>query len=380
MSVDVTPAKRGWLLFAIAAGAVLALLSVPVASATSSSRVRLSLIPLRKSALGSAARGLKLAFDSGAGSTVPGGQIRGYALHYGNEASGRPGVDSVWTSIDEYKNAKDAKQGLDMAKSEDAQVTGLNHAGLSVRYRSVKVPAIGSARFGDLTRYSASNIAPVSISSEWFTKGRYLLEVRVAARRTARANAIAPKLAEQLDRRLQLALERRLRARAVKLPQRPEPGPPAGGPNLSAMGLATTDLSGPATLVASSYLAKPPDAEPDPLALSEYFEAMQPAGQFDVLIQHILWFPTANEASFDADRWLAGEAATNAHQLDVSSAGDSARCVYLTFNPGIVALVTFSTGRVTEILELDSPSDVPLSDITSVAQAAANKINADYTG
>jgi hypothetical protein len=358
----------------------LVLLSVPVASARSSSTVHLSLIPLPKSALGSAARGLKLAFDSGTSATIAKGRISGYALHYGNEASGLPDVDSLWTSIDEYSNVKDAKRALNSSKAEDAQITGLNYAGLSVRYRRVKVSAIGSARFGDLTSYSASNIAPVSIFTEWFTRGRYLLELRVAAKKAARAKAIAPKLAEKLDKRLELALEGRLHAKAVKVPQRPTLGPPAGGPNLDAMGLATTDLSGPATLVANSYLAKPPDAEPDPLALSEYFEAMQPAGPFDVLIQHIEWFATANEASFDADRWLAGEAAANAHPLDLSGVGDDARCVYLTFSPGIVALVTFSTGQVTEILELDSPSDVPLSDITSVAQTAAAKINAAYSG
>jgi hypothetical protein len=376
-------AKRGWLLTGIAAGAVSVLLSVPVASAKSSARVHLSLIPLPKLALGSAARGLKLAYDSGVISMFfREGHIGGYALHYGNEASGLPGVDSVWTSIDEYENAKEAKRGLNFWKQNDALVTQLNHGDLSVRYGRVKVAAIGSARFGDLTSYSASNIAPVSSLDEWFTEGRYLLDVRIAARTAARAKALAPALAKKLDARLKLALEGRLHARAVKLPPKPKAGPPAGGPDLSAMGLAMTDLSGPATLIAHAYLAKPPDSDPDQLALSDYFAAMQPAGPFDALTQHIEWFPTANEASFDADRWLAGEAAApGALSLDLSSVGDGARGVYLTFTPsGIVALVTFTTGQLTEILEVDSPSDVPLSEITSVAQAAANKINAAYRG
>jgi hypothetical protein len=338
------------------------------------------MIPLPKSALGSAAHGLKLAYDSGASPTLALDQIGDYVLHYGNEASGMPGVDSVSTSIGKYTNAKAAERSLSLSKSNDAQVRGLNYAGLSVTYRHVKVPAIGSASFGDLTNYRASNIAPVSIFAESFTEGRFLLEVRVAARTAARAKALAPKWAEKLEKRLELALAGRLHATAVKLVRRPKPGPPSGGPSLSAMGLATSDLGDPATLIASKYLAKPPAAEPDPLALSQYFVGMTPAGAFDVFIQHIEWFPSANEASFDADRWLAGEAAPIAHPLDVSIAGDNARCIYLAFNPGIVALVTFSTGHLTEILELDSHLDLPLSDVTSIAQAAADKINANYTG
>jgi hypothetical protein len=110
----------------LAAAALVAVVLVPVASARSSPRVDLSLIPLRASALGSAARGLALANDSGALSAnsesqhaffgalhLQGiGRITGYALHYGNEANGLPGLDSVWTSIDKYKNARDAKRGL----------------------------------------------------------------------------------------------------------------------------------------------------------------------------------------------------------------------------------------------------------------------------
>jgi hypothetical protein len=382
MSADATPkmARPGWLLIGIAACAVLILVSVPVAAAKVSPRVHLSLIPLPKSALGPPARKLKLSYDSGASAAFTRGRIGGYALHYGNEASGLPGVDSVWTSIDEYADAKSAGQGLRSSKAEDAQVTGLNGASLSVTYRRVKVAAIGSASFGDLTSYSASNISPVSIFAEWFTDGRYLLEVRVAARTAARAMAAAPGYVAKLDARLQLALDGRLRARALKLVRRPKPGPPPGGPDLSAMGLATTDLSGAATLVGDSYLAKPSAAEPDPLARSTYFVGILPAGPFDTLSQHIEWFPTANEAAFDADRWLAGETAPTAHPLDLPGVGDNARCIYLAFNPGFVALVTFSTGHLTEILQIDSHLDAPLSDVSTVAQTAADKISAQYTG
>ena len=100
------------------------------------------------------------------------GRLGSYALDYGNAANGRLGVDCVWTSVDEYKNAKDAKSGLNFWKATDARFSALlNHGGLSVTNLRVKMPAVGSARFGVLTSYSASNIAPVSTLDEVLTDG-----------------------------------------------------------------------------------------------------------------------------------------------------------------------------------------------------------------
>jgi hypothetical protein len=142
----------------------------------------------------------------------------------------RRGLDSVWTSVDKYKNAKDAKRALDFWKASDAQFGSLNSAGLSVRNVLVRVPAVGSARFGYLTSYRASNIAPVSTLDEVFTDGSYLFHVNVAAGTGAQVKAFAPKLAKKLDARLKLALDGRLRAKPVELPAKPKAGPPAGGP------------------------------------------------------------------------------------------------------------------------------------------------------
>lgn len=394
-------AKRDRLLAGIAAAVVVALL-VPAASAKSSARVQLSLIPLPKSSLGPAARGLKLADDSGRSNAVEAhkkhqvfgvlphveGRISGYALDYGDEASGRPGVDCVWTSVDKYKTANDAKGALNVWKATDGLLPGLlNHGGLSVTNLPVKMPAIGSARFGVLTSYSASNIAPVSTLDEVFTYGRFLLHVNVAARTAAQAEALAPRLAKKLDRRLRLALQGRLHAKPVRLPPKRKAGPPAGGPDLSAMALATTDLSGPATLGYEQYelsdVGRPWGRQPDYKAVSTYFVAMAPAGPVDVLYQDIEWFSTANQANFYADRFFAAEEGRSgaAKVLDLSSLGDGARGVVGNDSPGGSAFVIFSKGRLAEVLQVSS-SLTPLqaSDITTVAQTAANKINATYSG
>jgi hypothetical protein len=386
-----------------ATAAVVAVVLVPAASATSSARVRLALIPLPKSSLGSAARGLKLADDSGPSFAVEAhwahqvfgvvphtvGRLGSYALDYGNAASGRLGVDCVWTSVDEYKNAKDAKSGLNFWQATDALLPVLfNHGGLSVTNLPVKMPAVGSARFGVLTSYSASNIAPVSMLDEVLTDGRYLLHVNVAARTAAQAQALAPKLAKKLDARLQLWLEGRLHAKPVRLPREREAGPPAGGPDLSSMALATTDLTAPATLGYEQYelsdVSRPWGTQPDFKAISTYVAALGSAsGPISVLYQDIEWFSTENEANFYADRFFAFEDwPSGAVVFDLSSLGDSARGVVPNDSrfPG-EAFVIFSTGRLVEVLQVSSaPAPPQVSDITSVAQTAADKINAAYSG
>ena len=385
-------AKRGSLLIGIVAGVVLVSLSVPVASAKSSAAVRLSLIPLPRSTLGSAARGLKLEDDSGVVSNLAEsrhafsgggnfralGRVTGYALDYGNGWSGLPGVESVWTSIDKYKNARGANRGLAFWKADDEQATLLDHGGLSVVHARVKVSAVGSARFGSLTSYSASNIEPVSTLDEWFADGRYLLDVRVAARTAATARAVAPRLAKKLDARLERAVEGRLHARSVKLPRKPKTGLPPGSPNLSAMALTTTDLGGQATLRTEFYVAEPP--EPD-CPLANYSVDMNPAGPYSNLSQAIEWFPSANEASFYTDEVIALETAVSPLTLDLSGVDDNARGIFLLNPSGHAgAVITLSSGQVAEVLQLSLASAVPSSEIANVAQTAAERINAVYTG
>jgi hypothetical protein len=243
-----------------AAAALLAAAAVPAASAKSGGQVKLSVLPLPKSSLGSAAQRLRLEHDSGVRpkwallglpvtpnrSFIPEGafdaiRISGYALNYGLGASGRAGVTEVWTSVDQYDTSADAQKGLYLWKREERRVTQYT-GGLAFAIKAEKVAAVGSGRFAFLVRYRAANIAPLFGFDEQFTQGRYQADVTVWAGRTAAAEKLAPKLARKLEARIKLALAGRLHAKPVKLPARQKAGPPPGGPHLSPLGLKPTDL------------------------------------------------------------------------------------------------------------------------------------------
>jgi hypothetical protein len=147
------------------------------------------------------------------------------------------------------------------------------------------------------------------------------------------------------------------------------------------MTLAPDDVSGQATTVAESYVLEPYGLQPDYMDLSRYIVAMNPAGPFDQLNQEIEWFATANEANFFADRWFAVNARERGVKaLDLSGLGEGARGVYLNASSGGGAVVTFSTGQLAEVVQVDSENGVHVSDIMSIAQTAANRINAVYSG
>lgn len=373
--------KKGLVAIAVVTASVLA----PAASASTASGVHLSLIPLPMSALGSAAHGLALGHASGVISNLGAaddsfsgspatfkklGRITGYALGYGNEESGLPGVNSVWTNIDEYKNAKDAKRGLAFWKKDDRFVSELNQDGFAVTNALVKVPAVGSSHFADLTSYSASNIAPVSSLDEAFVRGRYQLDVTVSAGSAAQAKTLAIAYSKKLDARLKLALDGRLHGKAVKLPPKQQAGPPPGGPDLAATALATSDFTGQASIIGEDYFA-------DPWAVSDYSLLMVPAGPFAFLGQDIEWYATANQASFETDRTIASEESVGgAAPLDLSSLGDGARAVVVNDSTGGEAQIVFSTGQLAEFIFVGSDSAVQGSAVTNLAQTAANKIDA----
>ena len=252
-------------LLVAALAAAVALVSAASASAA---RVKLSLIPLPKAALGSSAHGLALSHDSGVISNTaaanatadasPGtfkklGRVTGYALDYGSAYSGAAGSPTSAPRSSSSQDLAGAKRGLAFWRKEDAQLSALDNPAFSIANVFVKVPAVGKKRVADLASFSASNIAPVSSLDERVADGRYVLEVTVSAGTASAAKALAPKLAKKLDARLRLALKGRLHAKPVKLPPKQKAGPPTGGPDLSAMALQTSDLSGAAGLVGEGY-------------------------------------------------------------------------------------------------------------------------------
>jgi hypothetical protein len=369
--------------------AIVAAVLVPVASARSSPhRVNLALVPLPKRLLGPAAGAFTLARSSGpvsnasAASHTPDaspatlrklGRIRGYALEYGNAFTGATGITDVRTSVEQYKTAADAKKGLVFWNKEDAGLGKLDQPGFSVTNAPVSVPSVGQARhFAYLTSYSASNIAPVSGLDEQIADGRFIVDVIVTAGTAAAAEALAPGLAKKLDARLRLALRGRIHARPAKLP-RLKAGRPPGGPDLSVLALRKSDLVGQAT-VNKAYIA-------DPAAISDYSVFMLPAGPFAALDQEIEWYPVANEASFFADFEHASALAGNGTTaLDLSNLGDGAQGSVTAGSSLGTGLVVFSSGKLAEFIFLSTRGSIDPSDVTSVAQTAASRIDAAGLG
>lgn len=389
---------RGLLFRGFVVAALTVAVAVPVASAQSAgARVRLSVLPLPASSLGPGARALPLQPDSGVISnkdfqfpsfglpTTPNrwfanapvgpakfGRISGYALDFGHGASGGTGVTEVWTSVDKYETSAGAKTGLASWKTwETNRFLASTFQGVfSITVKKQKVAALGSSRFSVLVGYSAANIAPLFGLDEQFTVGRYEADVTVWAGTAAAAKNLAPRLAKTLETRVKLALAGRLHAQPVKLPSQPKAGPPPGGPDLAPLTLNPTDLSGPATVTNGAY-------EPKPFALSGYLLIMNPAGQFNLLQQGISWYPTANEASFNADFDIGP---LGQDPLDLSNIGDGARGFLSNGSSAGLAVLGFSSGQLEEILAIANPNPIQTSQVESIAQTAANKINAAGLG
>lgn len=368
------------------AGVLAATVLVPAASAGRTHRVQLALVPLPKSALGSATQGLSLAHASGpvsneeaalhsAGATTAQltklGRLNGYVLEYGNAFAGAAGVTDVHTGVEQYKTAADARRGLAFWQKQDSRLGRLDQPGFSVTNVPVELPAVGKKHFGYLTSYRASNIAPVSGLDEQVADGRYVLDVIVTAGSASIADALAPQLAKKLDARLRLALRGRLHAKPVKLPTQ-KAGPPPGGPDLSKLALKASDLVGKVT-ADKRYVV-------DPAALSDFSVLMVPAGPFGVLDQEIEWYPTTNEASFLADfehAAVLAQAGTSA--VDLGTLGDGAQGSITQGSPLGAGLVVFSSGHLAEFLFVESKT-LDAAAVTNVAQIAASRIDAAGLG
>jgi hypothetical protein len=364
------------------------LLLVPAASANRPHSLNLALVPLPRSVIGSAAASFSLSHDSGPVSNANAaahtadatpktfkklGRVNGYGLEYGNAFTGAAGLTDVRTSIEQYKTFADARRALAFWQRNDAGLSRLNNPDFSATSAPVQLPAPAAktSHFAYLTSYSASNIAPVSGIDEQIADGRYVLDVIVTAGDPAAAEALAPTLAAKLDARFRLARKGHLHAKPVKL-LRQKAGRPPGGPDLSALALRKSDLVGKVS-VSKGYVV-------DPAAISDYSVFMLPAGKFDALDQEIEWFPAANEASFYVD--FENATALSAHgttALDLSSVGDGAQGSVTagSFSGGQVFL---SSGRLAEFIFMGKQGSISSAAVTSVAQAAANRVDAAGLG
>jgi hypothetical protein len=223
-----------------------------------------------------------------------------------------------------------------------------------------------------------------------FSDGRYVLKADVAADSLSAAEGVAARLTRTLDHRLRLAEAGHLRGKPVKLPPALKAGPPTGGPDLATLALTASDLSGQTTVVNDGYSA------PSAPSLSEYTLDLQPAGTFEDLTQIIDWFPAANDATFlsryegvafayvFAQGFLTG-APGQFTPVDLSAAGDGASGgIVSVASPGqptvYLAIVGLSSGQASDFVLAGSRSQLQSSDVLSLAQHAANRLNAGLSG
>jgi len=376
------------LLKGLAVVALVAAVVVPAASAKSPAAVKLSIIPLQKSALGSAASSLSIALGSGPQSNQGSpklkrlGRITGYQLIYGSLLNAGSGLDMVQTSVDKYKTAADAKRALPFWKKLIlGQAEGLSQLDLTASVVQIPVPRIGVGRWGTVFTYSIPDNPSLYFVNEEFAVGRYVLDLAVGAGSESFAKSFANKTARALERRLVLAVAGRLHGHPAKLPKPPKAGPPPSGPDPVSMVLTQSDLPS-STVQQEGY-------DSVPVALSTYDVIFQPAGAFDDLFQTVSVMPTPASAAYLAafngadeianELFFAGPAFTKVTPVDVSSAGDNAQAAIVEISGGgetlNEAVVTLNTGPASDFLIADSSRSIDPVDVQKLAQAAANRLN-----
>jgi len=218
-----------------------------------------------------------------------------------------------------------------------------------------------------------------------------VLEVETGSTSVSTASRAAAKYAHALDHRLRLAEAGSLRGKPVKLPPGLKKGPPSGGPDLSTLVLTPADLGGTATVANQGY---EPPGEP---SLSEYTEDMAPAGTFAHLSQDINWYPNANDATvlsrFEgvatayafASGLLTGGLLGQFTQVDVSAAGDDAYGGTITIAQQgqatvYLGVISLSAGKAADVILVDREAQIQSSDLVTLAQAAANRLDAGLSG
>lgn len=395
-----------------AAAAVLAAVFAPTASASSSARLKLSVLPLPQSALGAEGASLPLQWqDSGrvtngdatAHANAPDvstqrlkklGRMLGYSLDYGDPYTGAAGVTEIKTEVDEYKTITDAKRGLAFWR-KDVLTISLNAEGAFILRRAkLAPPRVGHGDFSYLFTEQAPSMSPIYRVVEQAREGRYVIDVDLRAGSEQAATQLAPSLTRKLDARVRTVVAGHLHGKPVPLKSSPQAGPPPGGPDLSKLVLQPSDVGQPQPQhFSQGYVCSP-------YAVSDYSMFLVPAGPYDGLNQNLSWYPSATEASQFAAyggyfgghlTFLSGPGeplALTATPVDVSSAGDNATAeiVNVSFlgqpsSPLDEVVVSLRKGQLVDQVILDSSRGAfDQAGLQSVANAMAKRLDAGYPG
>ena len=391
---------RRVLLVAVVAAAIF----VPSTAASSGhvGRFRLALVPLQTAQLGPEAASFALNYGSGStgggfilvssgNSPILGGgdsqgEVGGYVLDYGDPYTGSAGVTEIRSSVEAYKTRLDARDALRSGHLLDRlfQPLFLSSPFVHVTAKKVKTAPVGERRFGYLITEAAPNLNPIVSLDEQVMAGKFVLDLTVTAGSASEAERIAPHLLRVLHRRLQLVLEGADLGTPAKLPPDPRTGQAPGGPDLSTLILQPQDVGqSHAVSLDQGYVPAPP-------ALSDFSMDLSPAGTYDDLEQQIGWWPTATEATY-AETYgggspygipfaflgdFGGNPGGTVTPVDLSSVDDPATGYIVSGRDGSAAYVVLTNGQAGESIVASSKNTIQASDVQSLAQAAANRLDA----
>lgn len=386
----------------LAVAALAAAVLVPAALASSAS-VKLSVVPLPKSALGAAGHALPIAHDSGVVSNAEAaseataevtakqlkglGRVTGFLLDYGNPFGGRAGIRQIQTEIDRYRSVADARAGLVFWRKDELKASTLKKFGIDFTLQKTALSGIPVPYWAYAGTASVKGLKPIYGVDAEFQQGQYLLDVSVSAASISAAKSLAPKVARKLYRRMRLALAGSLHASSVKLPGALKPGPPPHGPKPATLVLRKADLSGSATVAKAGY-ARPKNSL-DPNALSAYNLMMTPAGSFPYLSQEMVVGSSTLEVQYFAAIALGAIGAGLGNKVqttpvNLAGVGDNAHGeilrVQLSGHTAYEAVVVLSHGSYLDFLLVASTSTVTASDVRTLAGKAAHRLDAGFGG
>jgi hypothetical protein len=300
-------------------------------------------------------------------------------LDYGDPYTGSAGVTEIQTSVEVYRTKAGAKDAVRFAPVEGAfDEILLASPFVDVSRKRIKPPHLGQDRYGVLITRAAPNLNPIVALDEQVAAGRFVLDLTVTAGSASAAEAVAPRLLRTLHRRLQSMLAGRTLAKPPKLPGEPEAGQAPGGPDLSTLILQPTDVGqSHAVNLLQEYIPGSP-------TLSDFLMFLSPAGTYTEVVQQIGWWPSAAEAMYGESYgggspfpfFLSGDSGGTKTTVDLGAVGDSAVGYLVTEDGKSTAYVVLANGQAGESITATSDGILQASDVQSLAQAAADRLDA----
>jgi hypothetical protein len=395
-----TRSIRAGLLTAVFAAAVL----VPAASGQAPIKVtlvKLTRVPLPKSALGPAGSSLPLARDSGVVSNAKAasqssagvtarkltrlGRVSGYLLDYGNPFGSGAGIREIQTAVEWYRSTADARKGLEFWRRDELNNIQLRKLGLVLSFTRLRPSGIPGPHWVYASSGSIKGLEPIQGVDVELQYGRYLLDVSVAAGSTSAAARLVPTLAHKLYQRMRQAVAGRVPTGSAKLPPPLRPGPPPHGPEPASLMLTPVDLGGSATVVHKGY--SKPESSLDENALSVYDRTMTSTGTFRLVSQEVLVGGSQLEVQYFGAIAVGAVGAAfgsgaKVTTLDLSDAGDDARgeLLQLTGNgrSAYEAVLALTHGTYLDFVGAVSPAPLTAADVSGLARRAAKRLDAGF--